>query len=278
MSLIKQARHVSGLHQSLVLRREIRDMEGLYWASRESDIASLIFVAGFSVFWASVVFTISRLVKLIGRIRVVLVDVAFWAVLASAFGAILASFHLWRKLLILVNLYFTLGEKFRNAPSSDDRDNIRKIRRVTFTQVLLTVTRLLAAGSATVALPWSVAVRQFGDRISTNADIPFWVALGSVCTAVGSTVFFFIVEYRVRYNLSPKLGEFVCESFREEIEAMFRVLSRPLNNIDTKQVQERETWEYVAREFLHRYRFDAVFAADRFGSILQYIQAGMDSR
>jgi hypothetical protein len=55
-------------------------------------------------------------------------------------------------------------------------------------------------------------------------------------------------------------------------------LSRPINDIDTKQVQERETWEYVAREFLHRYRFDAVFAADRFGSILQYIQAGMDSR
>jgi hypothetical protein len=89
-------------------------------------------------------------------------------------------------------------------------------------------------------------------------------------------VFFFIVEFVVRYNLSPKLGEFVCESFRDEIEAMFRVLSLPINDIDTKQVQERETWEYMAREFLHRYRFDTVFAADRFGSILQYIQAGMD--
>jgi hypothetical protein len=47
------------------------------------------------------------------------------------------------------------------------------------------------------------------------------------------------------------------------------------NEIDTKIVQDRENWEYVAREFLHKYRFDTVFAADRFGTILQYIQSGM---
>jgi hypothetical protein len=75
--------------------------------------------------------------------------------------------------------------------------------------------------------------------------VPFWIAFGSVCTATGSTVFFFIVELVIRYNLSPKLhlGEFVCESFRVEIEAMFLVLSLPINDVDTKQVQERETWE-----------------------------------
>mmetsp|Transcript_42374 Transcript_42374/g.47161 ORF Transcript_42374/g.47161 Transcript_42374/m.47161 type:complete len:82 (-) Transcript_42374:141-386(-) len=42
-----------------------------------------------------------------------------------------------------------------------------------------------------------------------------------------------------------------------------------------RQVQQRVTWEYVAREFLHKYRFDMVFSADRFGSILQYLQSGM---
>lgn len=31
----------------------------------------------------------------------------------------------------------------------------------------------------------------------------------------------------------------------------------------------------MAREFLHKYRFDIVFAADRFGSILQYLQCSM---
>ena len=96
--------------------------------------------------------------------------------------------------------------------------------------------------------------------------------------ALFSTLFFFLVEYRVRYNLDPKLGEYICESFRDEIEHMYTVMQKPPNKIDTKQVQDRKCWEHVAREFLHKYRFDAVFAADRFGSILQYLQSGMDSR
>jgi hypothetical protein len=57
---------------------------------------------------------------------------------------------------------------------------------------------------------------------------------------------------------------------------MFNDLAQRQNDIDTKVVQDRENWEYVAREFLHKYRFDTVFAADRFGTIFQYIQAGME--
>jgi len=111
-----------------------------------------------------------------------------------------------------------------------------------------------------------------------NRDIPYWTALGAVSGAIGATTFFFIIEYVVRYNLDPNLGPYICESFRDEIEVMFKILSLPINDIDAKQVQDRETWEYVAREFLHKYRFDTVFAADRFGAIFQYIQSGMDPR
>jgi hypothetical protein len=273
LGIVKEARLLSESNSSQVLGREIRDLESLYWATRESDIASLIFMTGFLVFITSIVFTIAR----IFRIQVLL-NIAFWASLASALGAVLATFHLWRKFWILVKLASTLGSKSRTAPSSDDRYNIQKVRRVTWTQIALTAARLVSAAAAAIALPWSVAQNAFGDRINTNEDAPFWVAFGAVCAAVGSTIFFFLVEYKVRYNLSPKLGEFVCESFREEIEALRTVLSLPMNDIDAKQVQQRETWEYVAREFLHRYRFDSVFAADRFGSILQYIQGGMDPR
>ena len=273
LGITKQLRHLSALHRSQILRREIRDLEGLYWATRESDIGSMIFMAGFTVFVASIVFTIARIFSID-----FLEDVAFWATLGSAFGAILASFHLWKKLFILLKLQSILGNKASTVQSSDDADSIRKVRRITWTQILLTVARLLAAGGAAVALPWSVAVSGFADKLTLSEDIPFWIALVAVATALGSTIFFFIVEYVVRYNLPPKLGEFVCESFRDEIEAMFRVFSLPINDIDTKQKQERETWEYVAREFLHRYRLDTVFAADRFGSILQYVQSGMDPR
>jgi hypothetical protein len=277
LGIVKQARNVSAIHQNLVLRREIRDLEYLYWATRESDIASLIFVSAFSVFIASIIFTISRIIERAGGSSTVS-DVAYWATLASATGAILALFHLVRKLFLLVGLWFTLGRKARSTATTDDRDHIRRVRSVTVTQILLTLTRIVAAGGASVALPWSVAEFGYGDKISTDPDIPVWIALGTICAAIGATIFFFIVEYVVRYHLSPKLGEYICEAFREEIENMYKVLAVPLNDIQTKQVQERETWEYVAREFLHKYRFDAVFAADRFGSILQYIQSGMDPR
>ena len=40
---------------------KIRDLQGLYWATRESDIASLIFMSTFLVFVASIVFKIAGL-------------------------------------------------------------------------------------------------------------------------------------------------------------------------------------------------------------------------
>ena len=92
-----------------------------------------------------------------------------------------------------------------------------------------------------------------------------------------ATLFFFVVEYGVRYNLSPTLPVSVVESFRDELNTLYWEFRQPWNDIQTKQVQERTTWEYVAREFLHVYRFDTVFAADRFGAILQYIQSGMET-
>jgi hypothetical protein len=44
--------------------------------------------------------------------------------------------------------------------------------------------------------------------------------------------------------------------------------------LEAKQKVEKDVWEYTAREFLHKYRFDTVFAADRFGTIVQHIQSG----
>ena len=44
-------------------------------------------------------------------------------------------------------------------------------------------------------------------------------------------------------------------------------------DIETTQKLEKEAWEYTSREFIHEYRFDTVFNADRFSSILQYLQS-----
>lgn len=205
-------------------------------------------------------------------------NAAAWASIASTFGALLAVFHFQRKLLILIQVWCILGGKVRVAKTKDDVSAIRRVRTVTLTQVVLTFLRLLASYGATIALPWSVAIDRFPDKVDSTNELPFWIALGSVGCAIAATLLFFVIEYRVRYDLSPRLGEYICEAFRDEIERMYSVLARPVNDIETKQEQERETWEYVAREFLHKYRFDTVVAADRFGSILQYLQSGMATR
>ena len=69
----------------------------------------------------------------------------------------------------------------------------------------------------------------------------------------------------------------LCEPFRDEIERIKNSFSRSGGHaleLETAQVIEKDTWEYTAREFLHKYRFDTVFAADRFGTIVQHIQSG----
>ena len=262
----------TGSGTGVLLRREIRDLEELYWATHESDIASMIFVSAFLVFTASIVFTVARIFNID-----TLEQAAFWATVPSTLGAMLACQHLVRKLRILWNLWLVLRKKATSATRYQDRVNIRKVCNVTLTQILLTWLRLSAVTAAAVALPFSIAENGFGNRIGTPTLLPFWLALAAVGTAIVATLFFFVVEYGVRYNLSPTLPVSIVESFRDELNTLYWDFRQPWNDIQTKQVQERTTWEYVAREFLHVYRFDTVFAADRFGAILQYIQSGMET-
>lgn len=269
-SVLSQLRTLSKETEKKHLRREIRDVETLYWATREGDIASLIFVSAFLTFVASIVFTVA-LVFGIGS----LTDLAFFSAAASGLGAVLAVFHFVRKLCILVKLWITLWAKSSNIAPHFEND-LRLVRRVTLTQILLTAARLCAASAAAVAFPFSVAENGYSDRIKTPGELPFLIALGAVIAAVGSTVIFLIVEYVVRYKLSTELGPFVCYLFKQEIaEIRDELATDPKNTTDTQQAQNRELWEYTARKFLHKWRFDTVFAADRFGQILQFLQAEM---
>ena len=268
--VLQKAKEVSRPLQNTVLRREVRDLATLFWATRESDIASMIFVTASLTFVASIIFTLARLFS-IG----ILNDFSFFAFALSTLGAILAAFHFFRKSKLLVGLLLELQRKKELVPGSQ-RGNVCQLVAVTAIQLFLTIGRLLASVLAAAALPFAVAENGFSESIQTKESIPFWIALGAVGSAIAATLLFLLVEYVVRYNLTPNLGPFVCELFRPQIEAAYERVKIPRNQIDTVQVQERESWEYAAREFLHRYRFDTVFAADRFGQLLQYIQAGME--
>jgi hypothetical protein len=267
-----------------LLSREVRDFETLYWATRESDIASLIFVSACLTFTASLVFIGARIVNAKALAQFALLSAA-----VSSIGALLGVFHLFRKSIILIRLWIILWRKERTyinlfAASSDleeerscyirNRDDIRQLKGVTITQLLLTFARLLTVCAASTAFCLQL-VNNFVQHQIFPKKLPFWIAMGAFLTAIGSVLFFFVVEYGVRYKLPTQLGPFVCGLFQEEIDECFEAmqsLSRR-NRVDSQHLHDVMTWEYTARLFLHQYRFDTVFAADRFGQILQYLQS-----
>jgi hypothetical protein len=251
------------------LRREARDLEELYFATTESEIGSMIFLSGLIVFVTATLFALFRVVASLRPSPSILLEITRWASIGSLLGALLAFFHLIRKMKHLVKLDATLGK----GQMATDAQVVR-VRTITRTQELLTAVRLVTNALACVALPWTVAVQAWGG----SDTLPVWIAVAAVFMAVFATVFFFLVEFVVRYNLDPCLGRVICEPFREQILKLKASFSSRGGRagIDTIKSLEAEAWEYTAREFLssNGYRFDTVFAADRFGSIVQYIQSG----
>ena len=203
-----------------------------------------------------------------------MVDVATWGLVGSIFAALITAVYFFRKLVVLTMLWWTLSGKVRGAKTADEKVPIRKVVRATFTHIMATFLRFLATCGAAASLSWTVAINRFLDQGDSD-ELPFWITLGSLGCALLAALLCVIIEYRARYDLPVRLGECVCEAFRLEIENMHKNLSKPLNDIDTKQSQERETWEYVAQAFIQKYRFDSVFGPSHVGSLHQYIQSGM---
>ena len=269
------------------LSREVRDFETLYYATRESDIASMIFVSACLTFTTSLVFTVARILSVGALTNLVFVSTA-----VSSVGALLAIFHLVRKSHILGRLWIILWQKERKvnhpiaklenveiesvvARQKMNRKEVRLLRRVTLTQLLLTLARFVTASAASAAFCLALINSIIDDQTWFPEKLPFWIAAGAFFTAVGSVIFFFIVEYVVRYQLSTELGPFICALFQDEINESYQAMQSIAgkNRVDAQVQQDIITWEYTAREFLHKYRFDTVLAADRFGQILQCLQA-----
>ena len=255
------------------LKRVERDLHELHHATQESRIAAMMFLSAFIVFWFSVFFSIIRLIEFIdapgpGSSESSLsginsiIAAASWAALGTLIGAVLASFHFLRKLKHLFSLSCLLSSSAKGSGV---------VHAVTLTQILLTLVRLVAVSLATVSLPWSIVIQTFVDEPNTTA--PGLLAALSVITAIVATVFFFIVEFFIRYNLNPQLGETVVEPLKDRVMEIKQSFTKPSSEgIETRQRREMEAWDYTAREFVHQYRFDTVFAADRFGTIVQYIK------
>jgi hypothetical protein len=225
---VKALDRASGSQQ--VLRRPLRDLTELHYATQESQIGSMIFLSLFIVFCFSIVFSVFRLLEVImgaaGTVPVAICTVINYvgvAALGTVLGATLAFFHFVRKIGHLIVLHC------RMRPFSSQRE-VRRVRLVTQTQVFLTFMRLLSVLLAMVSLGWSVfntfadenqscgsAAGTDGSAAGTDDtfiqalmdDYPAGLAALAFLTAVAATILFFLIELLVRYNLNTRLGQFV---------------------------------------------------------------------
>lgn len=284
--LAAQMKSLWNLHQSPGLLRGAMELESLYYATLESSVMSFILCLSYLSIMSGVVFTIGN----IGRAAS---PTSQWAqdwVMASSWslgtispiGAALGAAFLATKLRLVLSCDIAVGKHLATIREGDEnfwerRHQLKTVRQVAHLQFFFQFLRMLACLAAAVALPWALAASYnlilFGDRFT-----PLWLATASACVQVLTVFLLLVMDYSILYNLDTRLGVFVCDAFDVELKQMKENLTLPVNTIQTKQVQERISWEYVARAFLHRYRFDTFFTANRCGSIFQYIQSGLQRR
>ena len=277
--IIKEMRLVSKAHKGSILKRQIQDMEYLRRAMLETDKGAMVFVWAALIFVASTIYGISRIIAITVGNNSFLTAVGLWSQLVSVFAALVAfryyAFCFCHSLWLWVKLGVKISAK---KLDKDTRHGLRKIKSFVFVQYLLTIIQLCLVLSSITAVSWCVAATAFPDKIWMGKIIPIYIALVAFCIVMGAMVFSLFLEFIFGYNLPPKLGEVVYEAFREEIEYLYVTLATSQNRFDTKLSLERITREYVAREFLHKYRFDTIFGSDRCGSILQCLQCGIEKR
>jgi len=278
------------------LRREILHLREFAAATNESDVAAMVFLSAFVIFFVSSVFTVFRIASFVmpeSEWADWLLDATVLASLATLLIALLAIHHLLRKQKHLVRLDRTLAVRASATEVENTKGPTKRVLRITRYQEAITIMRILANLLACIALPWTVYAQWYdvasgeidGDHspatvppssvpnpVSINGSVYF--AAGAVLVAILSTLLFFFMEFGVRYSLPRALGKTLCEPFLDEIRVLYASYKGPRLGLTAPDVVERETWAYVARDFLSKHRFDTVFAADRFGTVLQHLQSG----
>ncbi len=277
--IIKAARKVSEEHEGTILKRQIPDLEHLYRATVETDKGAVAYIAAFLIFVTSWIFIISRIVYLSFDEERIFVLVGKWSQLVFFFTTIVALRYFVASLGHSIWIWVKFSVKRSASKAKGDKGtswSVRKIQGLIFMRLLLTIIRTGAVLSSGASILWFVAMSLDGMFGARDSVIPIYFALLGVGLAICSSILCGFIEFTIGYNLPPDLGVVVCEVFRDELESMYEDLSLPESKFETKKRQDRTTWEYVAREFFRKYRFDAVFGPDRVGPILQFLQCGLE--
>jgi len=265
--------------RSAELKRALIDMRNLYDATVESLVSSMAIISGWLSFCTGSVF-------FIGNVSIQVNPTAMWTqgfadAGAIAFGSItpitslVAGWYLFRKLRLLIQCQIAMTQRVPAVTGVQGKNNLKKSMFLNALLIVAIALRGLASLGAAVALPFALA---FERGAYPSGQPALWLAVACVATQMFVVVFLFYIEYNPLYNLTPNMGEFIGVTFDNKLQELKAELSVPFNQLQSEGNQERIAWEYVAKAFLHRYRFDSVFGANRLAAIQQYIQSGLQFR
>jgi len=287
--IIKGTKVVSEANSGSVLKRPIHDLEYLHRVTLEGDKGAVVFLYALIVFMSCLLFIVSRILFLAfnGKRFKLLTVIGLWLQMILIMAFVLAFryyvYYFGHSLWLWVKISVKIGAK------KLDKSTITGLRRVKgfiFRQLVLTLIPIITLIASVIAFSWCIALYiacadgggKCDDEYLKSAQTPYYIALLAICLLVTDPILFYFVECTSGYALPSNLGEVICEAFREEIESAHEELSVTENKFDSKQFQERTTWEYATQNFLRKFRFDAIFRPDRFGPVLQYLQCGLKEK
>jgi len=273
--LLDQMKDAYNAAPTPLLARAIIDVRMMYLATTESFFTSFVVISGYISLVTGIVFTVGNIGLANNPADTWAQDLSLAGTYSLGIASPIPSFVSFLLITrMLKHQWFcarAISSKLSATTDATAIQHLSHIHHIAKLQIWANRMRWFATGGSTIALPWLLAARTGYYDDSTT---PEYLAVAAVCLNGLSVLFLYIVEYTSLYNLDPKLGEYISVAFDSELQEMKQRLTLHDKTKPTP-VNERIAYEYVARQFLHRYRFDTILLINRFGSILQYIQSGL---
>uniref|UniRef100_A0A7S2ETP3 Uncharacterized protein n=1 Tax=Ditylum brightwellii TaxID=49249 RepID=A0A7S2ETP3_9STRA len=277
---------VTALNRSLgqTLKKEAYDLKELFHATMESSIGMSLFFVGMWVFIFSFFIIANGIASAVQNTSTTCAGalgisgrnsfqqyqcfvVEGGAIVSALAGLIALSFFVrqfrhQRKVVAAINY-------LPSPPPS-----VRKIGSLAYFQSLISIWQCIATCTSLASIVIGFVLRF--DFADFENNVTFGLAIGAV-GAFGISIFLqLIANLGMLYNVEPSAGIDVCSAFWGTLTKKHRLFSlgRSEKSVMSPALEDRESWEYVAREFLTETRFDTVLGADRFNAVMQAIQSG----
>jgi len=275
---------VAALNSSLgqTLKKEAYDLKELFHATMESSIGMSLFFVGMWVFIFSFFIIANGIASAVLDTTTTCMGtvpnkssfqnfqcfVVEGGAIVSALAGLLALSFFLRQLKHQLKVVKAINYLPSPPPS------VRKISTLANFQAFITVWQCLATCTSLASIVIGFVLRfGFADFENSVTFALAMAAIGAFVISIGLQV---IANLGLLYSVEPSAGKDVCRSFWGilfEKHSEFNI-GRSENSIASPALEDRESWEYVAREFLSEVRFDTVLGADRFNAVMQAIQSG----